>query len=723
MKRLLQRAAVLWLYSLLIIYPTLADQGMWLPLFLKDLNEDRMQELGMRITANDIYSINEGSLKDAIVSFGGYCTGQVISPEGLLLTNHHCGYGEIQSHSTVENDLLTKGFWAMNRSEELPSPGLFVSFIVRIEDVTAQVLEGMDSQASDEERETLIQSRIKSLAETATKGTHYDATIKPFYYGSEYYMFVTESFTDVRLVGAPPSSIGKYGGDTDNWEWPRHTGDFSMFRIYTAPDGTPAEYAEENVPLKPKRFLNISLGGVDPGDFTMVFGFPGRTQQFLTSPAVKLLLEETNPHRISIREAKLAVMDQHMQADDKVRIQYASKYASTANYWKKWIGESMGLERYNAIAVKEAQEAAFQTWVAQDATRQKKYGSVLEDISKHIHETQRGNLAFQYLQEGFLRHDGIQYLGFLSQISGLANAAANASGEQGKAMKARLRSVAERAKGFLKDYDPATDKAVFREMTKLYMENVPKDFALSTFLQTQDPTETFYQGEWYTEAWLMQQIENPGEMQASVNQLPAIPLLSNVQQVYGVASEIVSGPQDAIESLSKIYVEGLRAMNADQAYAPDANSTLRIAFGQVGGMNPRDGLIYRHYTTLEGVVEKGQEGVVATHEFYLEPKLKELYEAKDYGQWADADGYLPVGFLANNHTTGGNSGSPVLDADGNLIGLNFDRTWQSTMSDVMYNGEICRNIAVDVRYICFIVDKFAGASHLIDEMNFVNAAE
>ena len=687
--------------------PSLADQGMWLPLLLKDLNEDRMQELGMRMTAEDIYSINEGSLKDAIVSFGGYCTGEVISSKGLLLTNHHCGYGVVQSHSSVENDLLTNGFWAMSQEEELPNPGLFVSFIVRIEDVTEQVLEGIDANTPDIKREGTIKANMEALSAAAVAGTHYEASIKPFYYGSEYYMFVTETFTDVRLVGAPPSSIGKFGGDTDNWEWPRHTGDFSMFRIYTAPDGSPADYAEENVPYKPKRFLNISLGGVEEGDFTMVFGFPGSTQQYLTSDAVRMLVEETNPHRIAIREAKLAIMDGYMQASDKVRIQYASKYASTANYWKKWIGESMGLERFDAVGMKMKQEEAFMNWVAQDADRQAVYGNVLDNITTELQKVKPANLPYHYLREAFLRHDGLNYAGLLYQISSTPAGAE------------RDELVAE-ARSFLKDYDPVVDKAVMREMVSMYYKNVPEEYHPRSFKKASDPVEGFYSGDWNTEAWLD---ANLSDLSKALNKTSAVKFLMEIQQMYVQVREAYNQPQDRIDELTRLYVKGLREMNADKAYAPDANSTLRVAYGQIGGMEPADGLLYKHYTTLDGVIAKEVEGVAATHEFYVEPKLKELHADRDYGRWTNAEGDLPVGFLASNHTTGGNSGSPVLDADGNLIGLNFDRTWQSTMSDVMYNAEICRNIAVDVRYICFIVEKFAGASHLIEEMNFVNEME
>ncbi|MEL6538470.1 MAG: S46 family peptidase [Bacteroidota bacterium] len=707
MKRLFLRMALLLLYSLASIFPAKADQGMWLPLLLKQMNEERMQELGMKMSAEDIYSINEGSLKDAIVSFGGYCTGQVISDQGLLLTNHHCGYGVIQSHSSVENDLLTDGFWAGSLEEEIASPGLHATFIIRIEDVTEKVLAGITEETPEIKHESMIRTNIAEVSADAIEGTHYRAEVKPFFEGSEYYLFVTERFEDVRLVGAPPTFIGKYGGDTDNWEWPRHVGDFSLFRIYAAPDGKPAPYSEDNVPLKPRRSLSISLAGIQPGDFTMVFGFPGRTQQYLTSDAVKLLVEETNPHRIGIRETKLEIMNQHMQASDRVRIAYASKYASTANYWKKWIGESMGLERYDAVMQKEKLEAEFMDWVAEDADRKAKYGSVLEDIAAEVKAVQKGNVAYQYLREGLVRHDAIQYFQLLYALSSTQNE----SEQQG---------LTQEAERFLKNFDLATDKAVLGAMLEMYRENVPQKYHFSAFASENDPVADFYAGDWLSMDWLEKYAEDPAEHRKALFDLPALEMLGEIQEFYEVARRMVSEPQGRIDALTKIYIEGLREMNADQAFAPDANSTLRVAYGTVGGMEPRDGLVYRHYTTLDGVIAKEEPGVANTHEFFLDTKIKELAEERDYGRWADEQGYLPVNFLASNHTTGGNSGSPILDAEGNLIGLNFDRTWQSTMSDVMYNAEICRNIAVDVRYIGWVVEKYAGADRLIEEMNFVN---
>ena len=724
MNHYMKRTWLALVLGLVLILPGRADEGMWLPLLLKELNEQRMQELGMRMSAEDIYSVNEGSLKDAIVSFGGFCTGQVISPNGLVLTNHHCGYGQVQYHSTVENDLLTKGFWAMNKQEELANPGLFVSFIVRIEDVTAQVLEGVTPDMTEQQRNMLVQQHMKEVADAATADTHYEASVKPFFYGTEYYMFVTETYNDVRLVGAPPSSIGKFGGDTDNWEWPRHTGDFSLFRIYTAPDGSPAEFSKDNVPMQARRHLSISLGGINPDEFTMVFGFPGRTQQYLTSDAVRLLLEETNPHRIAIREAKLAIMDERMKANDQVRIQYASKYASTANYWKKWIGESMGLKAYDAVSKKEAQEAQFTAWVAADATRQETYGQVLDQIAAQYAAIKKGNLPYHYTAEAFMRHDSFRQLNVLTtlgQYGKIVNTMP--AGPDRDHLQSQLDKLAESTRAFFKDFDLTTDRMVLTEMINMYKKNVPAEWQPESF-KSEDPAADYYAGDWLTLEWVEDFLaEDPDKRERQVKKLAAVDMVNQIVEIRTRASQFVQQGEEEVENLSRLYVAGLREMNADKAFWPDANSTMRVGFGKVGGMSPADGLLYQHYTTLDGVIAKEVAGVAPTHEFYVEPKLKELHAAKDYGRWADDEGYLPVGFLASNHTTGGNSGSPVLDADGFLIGLNFDRTWQSTMSDVMYNAEICRNIAVDIRYICFIIDKFAGAHHLIEEMTFVNVTE
>lgn len=712
---MIKRLTTLWAIWLLAASPLLAAEGMWLPLLLKAMNEDDMQSMGMKLTAEQIYSVNQSSLKDAIVSFGGFCTGELISDQGLLLTNHHCGYGQIQRHSSVENDLLTKGFWAMNSGEELANPGLFVTFLVRMEDVTEQVLEGIDVNTSEEERTRLIEERITAIKEKATAGTHYEAVIKPFFYGNEYYMFINERYSDVRLVGAPPSSIGKFGGDTDNWMWPRHTGDFSLFRVYSAPDGSPAAYSENNVPLKPKHHLPVSLAGVQEGDFTMVFGFPGRTEQYLTSHAVKMLMEQTNPGRIALRDKRLAVMDEYMKANDTIRIKYASKYASVANYWKKWIGENRGLKQLNALSEKQALEDDFANWAQADAGRQEKYGTLLIRFAELYEQQEKVNLANVYRSEGIF---GAELMRLAASFAPLA---------RGERAKAEITASRTNFEGYLNrffaDYDPQVDKSLLAAMLEMYRKNTGEAFQpeqlkkLGSDAQAyqQYADRIFSQSVLTSEARMRELLANydPKKTPRSLRKDPGYQLFFAIDDMYREQiAPVYEETQAELDKLYRLYVAGLREMQEDENFWPDANSTLRVAYGIVDGYVPYDGVRYRYYTTLEGIMEKEDP---ASEEFIVPARLKEIYETKDYGAYAEED-YMPVCFVASNHTTGGNSGSPVIDAEGRLIGLNFDRTWESTMSDIKYSPEICRNIAVDIRYVLLIIDKFAGAGYLVEEM-------
>lgn len=711
---------ILFLLMTLFFSPTLwATEGMWLPLMLKALQDD-MQAQGMKLTAEDIYSVNQSSLKDAIVSFGGFCTGELISPEGLILTNHHCGYGAIQEHSSVQDDLLTKGFWAMSKDEEKANAGLFVTFIVRMEDVTAQVLKDVGPGMTESEREKLVASRIQQVSQAATQGTHYGAVIKPFFYGNEYYMFITETFEDVRLVGAPPSAIGKFGGDTDNWMWPRHTGDFSLFRIYAGPDGKPAKYSPSNVPLKPKHHLPVSLEGVQEGDFTMVFGFPGRTQEYLTSHAVKVLMEQTNPHRINIRDKRLEIMGRHMKASDTVRIQYASKYASVANYWKKWIGENRGLMQLNALQEKQALEDEFLVWVQQSPERKELWGELMPRFAQLYQQQKQVDLANNYRREAIF---GIELLRLASSFAPLASGSMPAEDFIGK--KDRFDASIER---HFKDYNLATDKELFVNMLLLYRQNVPLEFQPQE-LQKVPATETAmkaYAEKVYNRSMLsskkkMQELLATYKPEATAKKLrkdPGFLLFNAIQDIYdNKVAPVYATTDPELDLMYRKYLAGLRQMQQDKLFYPDANSTLRVSYGVVDGYVPQDGVRYRYYTTLEGIMEKEDP---TNEEFVVPQRLKEIYQNREYGPYA-ANDYMPVCFIASNHTTGGNSGSPVIDASGRLIGLNFDRSWESTMSDIKYSPEICRNIAVDIRYVLLIIDKFAGATHLVEEMTLVKS--
>ncbi|MBD2716110.1 S46 family peptidase [Microvirga sp. STR05] len=725
--RITSRLALLALTFLSFLPQARADEGMWLPLLLKQLNEADMQSKGLKLTADQIYSINQGSLKDAVVQFGGGCTGEIISDQGLLLTNHHCGYGQIQQHSSVEQDYLTKGYWAMNREQELTNPGLTATFIVRMEDVTSQVLTGVPTQNIQEaDREKLVQANIQRIAQAAVQGTHYQSFIRPFFNGNEYYMFVTEVFQDIRLVGAPPSSIGKFGGDTDNWAWPRHTGDFSIFRIYAGPDNKPAPYSAQNVPFKPRHHLPISLAGVQPGDFTLVFGFPGRTNEYLTSWGVDEIYSVSDPAKIRIREAKLKVLDADMKASDRVRIQYAAKYASIANYWKKWIGEVRGLKKLDAVTRKQEQEAVFQQWATSgDDARRAAYANLLPQLQKYYATSRDYTLARDYVTEAAL---GIELLAYANSLLPLAEMV------EKKAPAAELAAAMEKARGgtvnFFKNTTPATDQKVAAALLPLYANGTPPTLlpAYVQGLQKQYATK----GGWNTyvaQLYSKSRLTSEAGAQAVLNEVakgnarallddPAAQLASSIITNYRTAIlPTYTTATDNIALLQRTYVAGLRQQQTSRKFYPDANSTLRVAYGQVQPYNPADGTKYDFYTTLDGIMEKADP---TNPEFEVPARLTELYNAKDYGPYA-YKGSVPVAFIATNHTTGGNSGSPVINGRGELIGTNFDRNWEGTMSDIMFDPDRVRNITLDVRYMLFVVDKFAGASHLVKEMTLVGA--
>ena len=691
-----------------------AKEGMWLPMLLKSLNEGDMQSMGLKLSAEDIYSVNQSSLKDAIISFGGFCTGEIISDQGLILTNHHCGYGQIQSHSSVENDYLTNGYWAMNHSQELTNPGLTATFIIRMEDVTSEILDSIPSGLSEKERQAAIASRIKSKVAATTIDTHYDAYIRPFFYGNEYYMFVTETFKDIRLVGAPPSAIGKFGGDTDNWMWPRHTGDFSLFRIYANKDNMPAEYSEDNVPFKPRHFLPISMDGVKKGDFTMVYGFPGRTQEYLTSYAIKQIKEVINPAQIEVRDQALQIMDKHMKASDKVRIQYASKYASIANYWKKWIGENRGLEKANAIQLKEEREAAFTKATA----GMEEYATVLSELEKRYEAIEEYALARSFFVE--IPYRKMEMMGLANRFSSIVKKT-----EEGEEVSEEtLNKLKEQVKAHFKNFDLSTELAVSQALLMEYKAQLDSKYVPESMKGSKsEALLNDYKGyvkksNFLTQENTLELLDNWGKGAAKkVMKDPVYQLMNQFWDVYfNKVRPNYSAYSNEIDSLSKIYVRGLRN-HVRGTYYPDANSTLRLAYGQIDNYNPKDGVKYDFFTTGKGILEKYNPDNV---DFDLPKDLVTLIENKDFGKYADEDGTLHVCFTASNHTTGGNSGSPVINGNGELIGLNFDRNWEGTMSDINYDIEQCRNISVDIRYVLFVVDKFANAGHLVEEMKLVS---
>ncbi|MFT2010056.1 S46 family peptidase [Pontibacter sp. 13R65] len=711
--------SLLLLASLTLPFGARADEGMWLPLLIKRLNHTDMQKQGLQLTAEEIYSVNNSSLKDAIVQFGGFCTGEFISPEGLLLTNHHCGYSAIQSHSSTENDYLTDGFWAKSKEQELSNPSLFVDILVRMEDVTAQVLEGINNNTPEQERAQKVGQRVQAIAKEASSNGQYVSYVRDFFNGNEYYMFVYERFTDVRLVGAPPSSVGKYGGDTDNWMWPRHTGDFAMFRVYMAPDGKPAAYNQSNVPYKPKHFLPISISGKEQGDFSMVFGFPGRTQRFMTSHGLKLELNQLNKSRIKLREEKLALWKADMDKDPATRIKYASKYASTANYYKYSIGQNEGIKRMKTVEGKVADEAAFQKWANADAQRKALYGDVLNQIGSAYANIEKYNLGSIYLNEAILGTESLLLAYRMSALHGALKAKNDAN------VKQAVEDLRPRVDAHFKDYNAASDKKVFAALLQFYHQDIPKEQQPDSFKKLVQKHNGNFQklaDEVYSKSFVVSQqqteafLKNPTLKQLEND--PAYQIVSSIIDNY--RSNIV--PQLAesnakLAQANRLYVAALREMNPDKVYYPDANSTLRLSYGAVKDYSPQDAVRYNYYTTMEGLMAKEDPN---NEEFVVPAKLKQLYEAKDYGRYANKDGELVVNFITDNDITGGNSGSPVINGNGELIGLAFDGNWEAMTGDLVYDPEFKRCINADIRYVLFIVDKYAGATNLINEMKIVD---
>ncbi len=672
--------------------------GMWIPSLLKGMNESEMQSLGSKLSAKDIYDVNNSSLKDAIGHFNGGCTSEVISPKGLLLTNHHCGFGQIQSHSSLENDYLKDGFWAMSLEEELPNEGLYVEFIIRIEDVTKLALAGVTAEMTEAEKQSQIDKNNNTLQKEAKKEDWQDTKVKAFYKGNQYFLFVTERFEDIRLVGAPPTSIGKFGSDTDNWVFPRHTGDFSMFRIYADANNRPATYSKENMPYKPKHFLPVSLDGIAEGDFTMVFGFPSRTDEYLPAVAIEHITKEFNPSNIAIRKAALKVIDAKMKESDEIRIKYASKQARIANAWKKWIGENLGIEKSNAIENRRAFEASFTKALSKKGLEET-YGNILPEFEALYADFAPVNIKRRNFIEVFIITNELMQMTYRAYQMERAINANKDNFEKAKG------SLSSRLNNIHKNYDVGVDKGVFNKVMPFYTKNIDASIYDKTAFVNLESALALLDG-------------NTKQVLKKINNDPAyIYAKPMIEAFYNDINKDFQQKSTAISALQKQYMKALMEALPTARYFPDANGTLRVTYGQVRGYSPRDAVYYNPVSYLDGVIEKYIPG---DYEFDVPERLLDLYEAKDFGQYADANGKMPVCFLGTNHTTGGNSGSPAIDANGNLVGLNFDRVWEGTMSDMNYDPEICRNIMVDVRYVLFIIDKYAGATHLIDEMELVH---
>lgn len=715
------RLLISWLLITVLVAPAMrADEGMWIPLLIEKYNIKLMQEKGFKLSADDIYSINKACMKDAIVLFGGGCTGSLISPDGLLITNHHCGYRQIQSHSTLENDYLTNGFWAMSREEELPNPNLSVTFLKRMEDVTSRVLKGTNVDMDASERDEIINDNIADIRKAAVEGTGFTSIVRPFYMGNQYFLFVYESFTDVRLVGAPPSSIGKFGGETDNWIWPRHTGDFSLFRVFADKDNKPAAYSKENIPYKPLYHFPISLKGVKEGDFTMVFGYPATTSEYVPSYHIDMVKNYINPGMIALRTKKIEIMEAAINSDPLIRIQYSAKKSGIANSWKKWIGESQGLERMNTIAKKQEFEGRLTEWINSDNSRKAKYGNLLPRYKELYNELKDYTLVNNYTNDVFF-NTGAEAVGFARNMKALVTLVeSKAEEEKIKALKDYL---IESGKEFFKDYNLDTDKQLFVAVMTMYGNNLYLKWQVPEYVRLKNSckgdfslvvdklyNKTIFSDETRFTAFIT------GFNKSSIAKLVKDPFY-NLSVGAADFLSVNARPElnrinSEIQKLNKDYMTAQMEYDKGRLFYPDANSTLRIAYGSVMGYFPKDAVYFTHYTTLRGIMEKDNPEI---YDYAVPDKLKELYTGKEFGRYTQ-NGELPVCFIANNHTTGGNSGSPVINADGHLIGVNFDRAWEGVASDLTFNPEQSRNISLDVRYALFIIDKFAGAGYLLNEM-------
>jgi hypothetical protein len=716
----MRKLKLLLLISVFIYGSAVADEGMWLPSLIYKLNINQMQQMGFELDADDIYSINNSSLKDAVVALDrGSCTAELVSEDGLLLTNHHCGFGEIQSHSSVEHDYLQDGFWAMSRDEELPNPGKTVSFLIRVEDVTDKILADVTNEMSEDERSRKIDEVSNQLEREAKGDTHYETYVRSFFNDNRFYLFVMETFKDVRLVGAPPQAMGKFGGDTDNWMWPRHTNDFSMFRVYCAPDGTPADYSEDNVPYHPRHFFPISLKGVEEGDFAMVMGYPGSTNRYKTSYGVNYTMEVTNPVRIEVREKKLEIIDEYMKSSQKARIQYASKYARSSNYYKYSIGQNKGLNDLDVIAKKKMLEDKFSEWVNSTSARKERYGEALNYI-KESYADDEAYKAQEYISEALLR--GPEIFMFAVRVRPLIDLL-----EKPEENKSQIERVTMGMKSsldsYFKDYDVETDKKVAGALMQLYAENNPAKFHPAFFADVQKKykgdfekfaEKMFAKTMFDSQEELTEFLDNPTAK--ALKKDMAFQAASDVFKTFRDISDLASKGNENLIKGRRLFVAGLMEMQQDKTFYPDANSTMRLTYGKVLEYEPRDGVIYKYYTTTDGYLEKEIPGDA---EFDVPGKMKKMLLDKDFGRYADEDGELHACFISNNDITGGNSGSPVINGKGELIGIAFDGNWEAMSGDIAFEPELQRCISVDIRFVLWVIDKYAGATHLIDEMKII----
>lgn len=708
-----------FIFSFLLSAQLFATEGMWVPNKIAELVGPEMKTMGLKIEPSALYAINQSSIKDAVVHFNGGCTSVLVSGQALLLTNHHCGYSQIQKHSTLENNYLKDGFWAMKLSEELANPGMDATIIQEIRDVTDEVLEGISVETKEADRNEQILAKAKEIVAKIEEETGYSAYIKPFYYGNQYLLFITEVFQDVRLVGAPPSSIGKYGFDTDNWVWPRHTGDFSVFRIYASPDNKPAEYAEENKPYQPKHFVPVNLQGVEKDDFTLVYGFPGTTQNYIPEAEVKNILEVINPMRIKMREASLDVIDAAMSKDELTKIQYAAKQSRISNAYKKWIGQSKGLIRHRALEKRDSIEQLFTERINAKPGWKEKYRTLIDEMAKMEALALPFNINRNYLIEFY--YMGPEILRYTERYRELVSMCQDESVSD-EAIEEWIAEQKEK-QGFFDNYNAQIDEDIMKAQIGFFVEDQqPLDLLKNVRKggeSLEEMVERVYEDSYFSSREKVMEMLDKFKRKhyKKIMEDPAFLMALDIYNHYLVeVRPQLAALSSKTDSLQRVWMAAQMKVLPERTYSPDANGTLRITFGKVEGYDPFDGASYAYYTTLEGVMEKEDPN---NPEYVVPEKLKQLYEAKDYGRYAHNTGEMRVAFVASNHTSGGNSGSPVFDGNGNLIGLNFDRTWESTMSDILFSPVICRNISVDIRYVLFIMDKYAGAGHLVDEMTLV----
>ncbi|MFA8451347.1 MAG: S46 family peptidase [Bacteroidales bacterium] len=703
-----------------MVFSAKADEGMWLPFLVERLNYVDMQKAGLQLSPEEIYSINNSSLKDAIVIFGRGCTGEIISKEGLILTNHHCGYSSIQQVSSIQNNYLQNGFWANNKREEIPVEGLNVKFLVRVDPATDKVLQGVNNFMSEDERKEIISKNIKKIVKEAKEGNNYMVNVKEFFAGNEYYTFIYEVYNDIRLVGTPPECIGKFGADTDNWMWPRHTADFSMFRVYTDKDGKPAQYSKENIPMQSKHHLPINIAGVKEGDFAMIMGNPGSTERYLTSFGINMGINYKNPSIVKVRQKKLDIIGEDMDANKAVRLKYSSKYARIANYWKYFIGQTKSLKRLKVADKKKAIESKFGKWVLSDVNRKKEYGQVLADLEEAYEKLSNYEPTKWYYIEGALR--GPEILSLANKLEKLSKAKNTAdSPKKTKAIQARMKETVLK---HFKNYNLATDQRLMSELFSMMYNDIDEKYR-SPFIEeinkkykgnfAKYSVTVFQKSCLANKQSALEFIRNP-KSEKVISKDPAFIANKALITEFKNLREKTKVANDMLAHANRLFVKGIQEMEKDKKFYPDANFTMRLTYGQVKGYKPADAVTYKYYTTLKGVMQKEDPSV---DEFKVPEKLKSLYKDKDYGRYGE-EKVMKTCFLTNHDITGGNSGSPVINSKGELIGLAFDGNWEAMSGDIFFNNKVQRTINVDARYLLFLIDKFAGASNIIDELTIID---